>query len=412
MQENKTVLLVAATTGYQTRAFAEAGRRLGIHMILATDRCHVLDNPWGDQAVPIRFEQPKESAAQLADLQIDGIVAVGDRPAWIAALAAEKLGVPFHPGPAVEAASDKHLARSRFAQAGLLAPDHYQISRDCPPPGANFYPCVLKPLALSASRGVIRADNDREFAAAASRIRAILEHPDLERLAEPRNRFIQVERYLAGREFALEGLVTRGKLQTPAIFDKPDPLDGPFFEETIYVTPSRETRPVQADLREAAQRAVTALGLEHGPVHAEMRVTERGVFVLEVAARPIGGLCSKALRFENGVSLEEIILRHALGEDPKIVGEALPGGVMMIPIPKSGIYHGVTGVEAAQEVPGISEVVITAKVGQKLEMLPEGASYLGFIFAGGENAGLALRQAHQMLSFGLQTALNITKSAC
>jgi biotin carboxylase len=401
--------LVAATTGYQTRTFAEAGRRLGLDIILATDRCHVLDNPWGDQALPIRFEQPVESAERMAELQVDGIVAVGDRPAWFAALAAERLGLPFHRASAVEAAGDKYLARERFAQAGLLTPDNYQISRDSPPRASRFYPCVLKPLALSASRGVIRANDDAEFVAAAARIRAILEHPDLARLAEPRNHFIQVEQYLAGREFALEGLVTRGKLRTLAIFDKPDPLEGPYFEETMYVTPSTESSLTQDKLRDAAQRAVTALGLDHGPVHAEMRLTKHGVFVLEVAARPIGGLCSKALRFENGVSLEEIVLRHALGGDPEIPGESLAGGVMMIPIPKSGIFQSASGVEAARKVPGISEAIITAKQGQKLETLPEGASYLGFLFAVGNGAEEALREAHGRLSFQIQTALNITK---
>lgn len=401
---------MAATTGYQTRAFAEAGRRLGIEMVLATDRCHVLGDPWGDRAVPIRFEQPVESAGKLAELAVDGVVAVGDRPAWIAAMAAERLALPFHPAKAVEAASDKHLARERFARAGMVTPDHYRISKFGPPRRAKFYPCVLKPMGLSASRGVIRADDDAGFIAAAKRIGAILRHPDIERLAEPRNAFIQVERFLAGSEFALEGLVTRGKLRTLAIFDKPDPLDGPFFEESIYVTPSREAEEIQTELREAAQRAVTALGLDHGPVHAEMRLTAQGVFVLEVAARPIGGLCSKVLRFDGGVTLEEIILRHALADDPRFAGEALAGGVMMIPIPKSGIYHGAAGAEAAREVLGLLDVIITAKPGQKLEMLPEGASYLGFLFASGIGAEQTLREAHRRLSFDIQTELYITKS--
>ena len=382
---------------------------MGIEMILGTDRCHVLNDPWGDRAVPVRFEQPYESAEQLARLDVNGIVAVGDRPAWIASLAARRLGVPFHAARAVEAAGDKHLARKRFAAAGLLAPDWYQFAKDAPPAGAAFYPCVLKPLGLSASRGVIRADNDAEFVAGAARIRAILQHPDIQRLADPRNAFLQVERFLPGREFALEGLVTEGKLTTLAIFDKPDPLDGPYFEETIYVTPSRETQRVQAELREAAQRAVSALGLTHGPVHAEMRLTDRGVFVLEVAARPIGGLCSRALCFTGGQTLEEIILQHSLGESHIFSGEAQPGGVMMIPIPRSGIYQGVSGVEAARAVPGISDVVITAKTGQKLETLPEGASYLGFLFATGTKAEESLREAHRRLTFDIQIALNITK---
>jgi biotin carboxylase len=403
------VLLVAATTGYQTRAFAEAGRRLGIEMILGTDRCHVLNDPWGDRAVAVRFEQPVEAAEHLATLKVDGIVAVGDRPAWIAALTAERLGLPFHPAKAVEAAGDKGLARDCFGRAGLLVPEYYQVPKDDPPPGAKFYPCVVKPLGLSASRGVIRADDDVEFAAAIARIRAILQRPEMEHLAESRNAFLQVESFLPGREFALEGLVTKGRLETLAVFDKPDPLDGPYFEETLYITPSRETPAVQAELREAAQRAVAALGLRQGPVHAEIRLTPQGVFVLEVAARPIGGLCSRALRFASGLTLEEMILRHSLGEVPHIEGEALPGGVMMIPIPKSGVYKSVAGMESARKVPGISDVAITAKAGQKLEMLPEGSSYLGFLFAGGPMAEQALREAHGKLTFDIQIALNITK---
>jgi biotin carboxylase len=384
---------------------------MGIEMILGTDRCHVLSDPWGDRAVPVRFGHPDESAELLATLDVDGIVAVGDKPAWIAALAAERLGLPFHPARAVEAAGDKHLARECFSRAGLLAPEHYQFPTDDPPRGAKFYPCVLKPLGLSASRGVIRANNDAEFARAAARIGAILHRPEVRHLAEARNAVLQVERFLPGREFALEGLVTKGELATLAIFDKPDPLDGPYFEETLYITPSRETRPVQAALREAAQRAVTALGLSYGPVHAEMRLTEQGVFVLEVAARPIGGLCSRALRFSSGLSLEEIILSHALGDGSQLAGEALPGGVMMIPIPKSGIFQAFDGREEALDVPGISDVVITAKPGQKLEMLPEGSSYLGFLFATGANAETALREAHEKLTFDIQLALNITKYA-
>jgi biotin carboxylase len=376
--------------------------------ILATDRCHILDDPWGDRAVPIRFDQPLESAASLSGLTVDGVVAVGDRPAWVAALAAERLGLPFHPASAVEAAGDKRLARERFSAAGLVVPGHYQVPRGAPGPAARFYPCVLKPLGLSASRGVIRANNDAEYVAAASRIRAILERPEIARLKEPRDSLIQVERFLPGREFALEGLVTQGSLRTLAIFDKPDPLDGPYFEETIYVTPSRETAAVQYQLRQAAQTAVTALGLRHGPIHAEMRLTGQGAFVLEVAARPIGGLCSRAVQFPGGVTLEEAILRHACGEQLPFDGEAIPRGVMMIPIPKSGVFQHVSGAEAAVGVPGIFDLVIAAKPGQRLEMLPEGASYLGFLFAEGPDAESALRLAHRELHFSIQTSLPIT----
>jgi biotin carboxylase len=398
---------VAATTGYQTRSFAEAGSRLGLEMVLATDRCHLLDDPWGDRAVPIRFEHPEESGRGLAGLRVDAIVAVGDRPAWIAAIAAAHLGLPFHPAAAVKAAGDKHLARKRFTAAGLFAPDHYRLPLDSDSRSAEFYPCVLKPLCLSGSRGVIRANNDWEFHEAFVRIRAILEGPEIQRLGDPRNRLIQVERFVEGPEFALEGLVTRGKLRTLAIFDKPDPLNGPYFEETIYVTPSCEPAEAQVELAKAAQRAVTALGLWHGPVHAEMRLTSHGVFVLEAAARPIGGLCSRAVKFSHEKTLEELILLHALG-DEQPTGAALPAGVMMVPIPKGGIFESVVGLEEARAVSGIEDIAITAKVGQPLAPLPEGSSYLGFIFARGNCARKSIAEAHAKLSFVISTALPIT----
>jgi biotin carboxylase len=195
------------------------------------------------------------------------------------------------------------------------------------------YPCVLKPLHLSGSRGVIRADNDRDFDAACARIREISRAPE-----------ILVEDYIPGREFALEGIVTDGRLQVLAIFDKPDPLEGPFFEETIYLTPSAETAATRQAMEAAAQDAVRALGLTYGPVHAEMRINERGVWVLEAAARPIGGLCSRVLRFDGDVTLEELLLRHALGRDVSHLKLAHGArGVMMIPIPRAGIYTGASG---------------------------------------------------------------------
>src|SRR6202050_3024485 len=297
------VLLVAATTGYQTRAFADAARRLGFDLVLATDRCHVLEDPWGDHAIPVRFEDPEGSRDVLAAAgPFDGIVAVADRPTLVAALTAEALGLRYHSQAAVAACRDKYLARQRFQAAGLPVPEFFRFLANANPSEAAkqaSFPCVLKPLGLSGSRGVIRANNATEFVAAAERIRAMLES------------YIQVESFIEGREFALEGIVTGGELQVLAIFDKPDPLDGPFFEETIYVTPSRQPPSVQHAIRESAQRAVAALGLEFGPVHAERRGNDQGVWMREAAARPIGGLCSRVLRFQNEMSLEELLLRHA-----------------------------------------------------------------------------------------------------
>src|SRR5271163_1081775 len=114
------VLLFASTTGYQVHSFAEAAERLGYELILATDRCHVLDDPWGDRAVALRFEDPEGAAQTLANAHVDGIVAVGDRPAYIAALAAERLGILYNSPDSVNASRNKFLARERFRAAGLL----------------------------------------------------------------------------------------------------------------------------------------------------------------------------------------------------------------------------------------------------------------------------------------------------
>ncbi len=414
----KRVLLVAATTGYQVREFAGAARALDVELVLATDRCHILENPWGDDAAPVRFEDPEPGIEALAARgPFDGILAVGDRPAYVAAQVAERLGLRFHPADAARAAAHKLLARERFRAGGLPVPDFRQVRlADAVAAGAAVrFPCVLKPLDSSASRGVIRANNQTEFRAAAERITRMqtsMQQGD-----------ILVEDYIPGREFALEGVVTAGTLQTLAIFDKPDPLEGPYFEETIYITPSREPNrepnDAQRQIRETAQAAVTALGLKDGPVHAEMRVNGHGVWILEAAARPIGGLCARVLRFVaphltgSYCTMEQLLLRHALGEDVSNATLA-PGshGVMMIPIPHAGVYRGVRGLEDARRVPGVEDIVITAKEGQEMLPLPEGSTYLGFLFVRGESADLVvdgLREVHQRLKFAISAALPIVK---
>ena len=412
------VLLVAATTGYQTRVFAEAARHLGFDLMLATDRCHVLEDPWGDRAIPVRFDDPLASRDVLLGAgPFDGIVAVADRPTVIAALAAEALGVSYNSPASVAACHDKYLARQRFEAAGLPVPKFFRVPVSANPldvAGRAPFPCVLKPLGLSASRGVIRANDVTEFEAAFQRIRALLGSADIAMMREEQNRYIQVESFIDGREFALEGLVTAGELQMLAIFDKPDPLDGPFFEETIYVTPSRESPETQRALIAATRSAVRALGLTHGPIHAEVRMQGGEAWVLEVAARPIGGLCARTLRFDEGVSLEEVILRHAVGEDVSRVRLSDPAsGVMMVPIPRGGgVYQGVEGLEQASAIPDVEDVIVTAKEGQKILPLPEGASYLGFIFArAGSPARVeqALREAHACLKFDIATVLPVMR---
>lgn len=396
----KHLILFAATTGYQIRVFAEAARRIGLDLTLATDRCHVLEDPWADRAIAVKFDRIPESLDALRNLRFDGVAAVGDRPAVLAAEAAQLFGVPFHPPAAARACHDKYLARQLYQAAGLLAPTFFRVPLTDDPEAAArraAYPCVLKPLGLSASRGVIRANTAKEFVAAFVRIRKIGEQ------------HLQVESYIEGREFAVEGLVTSGRFQALALFDKPDPLEGPYFEETIYVTPSRESAEVQQNLLDTATRAILALGLNHGPVHAELRHNNAGAWMLEAHARPIGGLCARALTFKGGVPLEEVILRHAIGEDvAEMRLEPGASGVMMIPIPKGGVYQSVEGVDRAIAVSAIEDVIITAKQGQELIPLPEGSSYLGFIFARGKSAGEveeALRRSHGELRFHIATAL-------
>jgi biotin carboxylase len=260
---------------------------------------------------------------------------------------------------------------------------------------------------LSASRGVIRADDERELVAAVQRVRRLLDAPDVRAMRDPDAQTVLVEGFIPGQEFAVDGVIDHGTLHVLAIFDKPDPLDGPFFEETIYVTPSRAPAAEQAAMREAVAAACRALGLGHGPIHAECRVAAGAVHVLEVAARPIGGLCAGALRFTRNagelIPLEELLLRHASGLPWQPWSrETSASGVMMIPIPTAGRYRGVDGEAQALAVPGVTGLRIAARIDQQLVPLPEGASYLGFIFARATRAAdveAALRVAHAQLNF-------------
>lgn len=408
------VLVLSHTTGYQLRAFNDAAERLGIELVFATDRCRKLDDPWQDRAVAVRFHDPDASVAAIvarAEREpIAGVIAVGDRPVILAARAAAALGIPWHSVAAAIASTDKRRSRALIAAAGLPSPRFTVLGLGDQGSGIGF-PCIVKPLGLSGSRGVIRADDAREFDAAVVRIRALLARPQVRAARSGLEDEILVEEYIPGREYALEGVLTAGALRVFAIFDKPDPLEGPFFEETLYVTPSRLPAAAQGLIVEHVQRASAALGLSHGPIHAECRVTPDGtIYVLEIAARPIGGLCAKALRFENG-PFEEFLLRHALGEN--VSGwqrESQASAVMMIPIPRSGVYRGVSGVEQAVAVEGVDEVQITAKPDQQLLALPEGASYLGFIFARAASpaeAERAVREAHARLQFRIDPLIEV-----
>jgi biotin carboxylase len=418
----KRVLLIATTTGYQIRSFGEAAEALGVKLVFASDRCDRLEDPWWDQAIPVRFHEEAASTQTVVSAfdgqRPDGIVAVGDRPALLAARVAEAFGLAGNPPEAAAASRNKLNTRTLFRSAGLHTPwfEPVPIASDARGlAGRIEYPAVIKPLALSGSRGVMRVNSATEFVAAFERLQRLLASTDVQIERDEAHEMAMIESFIPGREYAIEGLLDEGRLRVLAIFDKPDPLDGPFFEETIYVTPSRASERTQEQIADASAAAIAALGLHHGPVHVECRVDGNAVYVLEVAARPIGGLCSRALRFQRAsgppTSLEEVLLRHAMGEDVSVYArERDASGVMMIPIPRRGVYRRVDGVDDARAADGIEDVQITAKPDTLLVPLPEGKSYLGFIFARGadpERVEGALREAHARLRFTIDREIAI-----
>ena len=423
----KRLLLFTAKLGYQTRSFEDAARKLGVQLVYVTDRCHQLKDPWGDQAIPVHFESPEEAAytvmEKLRGQDVAGVLALGDRPAAAAAYVARGLGIAYNHPASVEACRNKLRMREVFRDAGLRVPwfRGFPVT-PIPEPalvGISF-PCVLKPISLSASQGVMRANNRKEFLAAGERLRRLLESAEIRATREPNLDQMIAEGYIPGGEVAVEGLLTEGTLRILAIFDKPDPLEGPYFEETIYVTPSRLPEATQTEIEKCARDATRALGLTHGPIHAEFRISDDSVWPIEVAARPIGGLCARALWFRTSdtkaeIGLEELLLGHALkmpGSDPQ--REVQASGVMMIPVPHSGILESISGVEAARATHRITELIITARLHDYIAAWPEGSSYLGFLFAKGstaEEVEQAIREAHKKLRFSITPRLPVEHPA-
>lgn len=417
------ILIFATKLGYQTRAFDEAAKRLGAELVFVTDRCQRLDDPWHDRALPVHFEAPEEAAYAVIRAQegrrVDGVLALGDRPTLAAAYAARGLGVLHNHPASIEACRNKLRMREAFRDAGLPAPWFRSVMLQASPEPSLLgisYPCVLKPLSLSASQGVVRANTREEFLAGAARLKHLLDSAEIQATREPNLDRMIVEGYLPGREVALEGLLTEGELRVLAIFDKPDPLEGPFFEETIYVTPSRMSEAEQAAVKKCFADAVRALGLIHGPVHGEFRLNEEGVWPIEVAGRPIGGLCARALRFcmngEKGtIALEELLLRHALGfPGSDATREEAASGVLMIPVPTGGIFERMGGAEEAERVARVTGLEITSRLHDYIAAWPEGSSYLGFMFAKAERpeeVEAALRTAHAKLKFTITPRLPV-----
>ncbi len=407
------VLLLLPTRTYRATDFLDAALNLDVEVVVASEEPATTKDLSPRDTLVLNFRDPTigtQSIKEYAETRpIAAIVGVDDDTTMLATTASAALGLPHNPISSALATRNKLLLRQTLEDKGVSVPNYRRLSVDDDAEKNSRqidYPCILKPLSLSASRGVIRADNPTEFITAFQRITSLLNKVKESRgtdAADDPYQYILVEDYISGIEIALEGILISGELKTLALFDKPDPLEGPFFEETLYITPSRLPDNVLEEIHKTTEEAATALGLQHGPIHAELRYNEKGAHLIELAARTIGGLCSRTLKFGTGISLEELVIRHAIGDsvDP-FSRENQAAGVMMIPVPKAGILGEVREKKEAQNVENIEEVNITISVGAEVVPLPEGDKYLGFIFARGETPEVveaSLREAHQHLQF-------------
>ncbi len=409
----KRVLLLLPTTSYRNDDFLTAAKKLDVEIISVANYCHQLAPLWGMspiQSVP--FDQPEIALQQVLiglGRKPGAVLAVDDSGVELAALLRVALHLPGNPPVAVRLTRDKLAFRRLLQSGGFHCPDFVHLDNDAQaatlPPQLKF-PVVIKARRLSSSRGVIRADTPQTYALAVQWVRGIQAKADRDAALLG----LVVESYIPGREYALEGLLQDGQLRVLALFDKPDPLEGPYFEETLYLTPSHLPQAMQDKITETVQRVCTLAKLESGPIHAEMRVNDQGIWLLEIAARSIGGLCGRMLRHALGMSLEELILRHALALPLPQTQHGEASGVMMIPIPERGIFQGTQYLDDALQIANISDIQITATPGQLIAPPPEGASYLGFIFAHGKSpyaVEASLRQAHQRLAFDIRADIPV-----
>jgi len=415
------VMLVLPTETYRATAFVRAAAALGLEVVVASNEAPTLAKLMEGRVLTLDLRHPLESAdraaAFAAKWPVDAVVGVDEASVVTAAHIAERLGLGRqNPVAAVEATRDKRLLRRRLSAAGVPQPRFVALDVDAGEADLDAairivgLPCVVKAVDLAASRGVIRADSRAEVLAAVHRVGEMLRAICVDGSTPP----LLIETYVDGVEVAVEGLVRDGRVDVIALFDKPDPLTGPFFEETLYVSPTGLDSATQGAIVDAVHAAVAALGLRHGPIHAEVRVSGNEPVVIEVAARSIGGLCSQVLRLmcddatDTERSLEEVILRHACGLPlgaMRLVDGAC--GVLMLPIRTEGVLHRVTGVERAAAVAGITGVTISVPDGERVTPLPEGDRYLGFVFARGDTAAevdTSLRKAQSLLDVEIESA--------
>lgn len=397
------VLIIAPHGSYRIVPYLEAAGRLGIEVLIASEGRHSLVSACV-QGLHLDFNDSHGALELILEAarhqSFAAIIGTDDTTTELASLAARQLGLPHNEPDAVRIARRKDLARARLSEAGIPVPSHVRISLTKPLAGqldGIDFPCVVKPLAMSASRGVIRSDTEDELRLACERVAPIV----AEALNPEERDYVLVEAFIPGIEIAVEAMLSDGELEVLAIFDKPAPLNGPYFEETYFVTPSRLDADVQRRVRQRVAEACRAYGLRHGPVHAECRINEAGVWMLEIAPRTIGGLCSRLFEYGLASSLEELVLSHAVGAPLEFAGGQQAAGVLMLPTPKTGILRRVEGVGAARAVTYVEEVTIQVRERYQLVPLPEGSTYLGFIFARAprpEQVEAALRQAHEKLN--------------
>lgn len=400
------VLLLLPAAGYANQDFIAAAARLNIELVACADHCRVLARGWGlPPLMSVPFDRPDAAARQVLRAlshPVDAVLAVDDHGSALAARLRVALSLPGNPPEAVATLTDKLHFRQLQQAIGLLHPEFVGVEGE----GASVaeelgFPLVVKARRLNASRGVIRVDDADQYARAIRKVRAI--QARVQRHADALG--VLVERFIPGVEVALDGVLSDGVLQVLAVFDKPDPLDGPTFVETLFVTPSRLPAETQSELATAVQRACVAAGVKDGVVHAEARISDAGVWLLEIAPRSIGGLCGRVLTATLGMNTAEIVLRHALGLPLSTQANAGAAGVMMIPALAGGIFQGIEGAALAGAVSGITHIEITAHPGQLVAPPPEGTGYLGFIFSSAptpQEAETALRAAYAALTVRIQ----------
>jgi len=395
---------VAPSGSYRVAAYCAAARALQLPILVVSNSGHSLV-PAIANGITVDFDDP-ETALQailgaLESRDVACVLATDDSCAGLASRIAAHRGLRHNPPAAALLTQRKDLGREALASAGCRTP-RFQVVEIASASARGLavdYPVVVKPLSLSASRGVIRADDGAAYEAACSRIGALLEATGIGGFARDH---LLVESYIDGDEYAVEGFMVDGEFQLLTLFDKPEPLTGPYFEETYYLTPSRLPAAGQRQLVAEVARCCRAYGLEQGPVHAEARIARSGPVLLELAARTIGGQCGRLIEFSLQQKLEELVIRGMCGLPFEIQARGDAAGVLMIPITASGILQRVEGLTAAMQTEYVRDVEIHISPGYELVPLPEGASYLGFIFAQAPDFDLtyaALKSAHEKLNF-------------